>query len=341
MIIDCHGHYTTAPKALKAYRDQQIAALNTPAQTPIAPNLKVSDDEVRESIEKNQLRIQRERGVDLTIFSPQAGAMAHHIGNETTSKHWTQACNDMIHRVSTLYPDNFVGVCQLPQSPGANPANCVAELKRCVEQLGFVGCNINPDPSDGNWSGPPLTDRSWYPLYEAMIELDVPAMVHVSMSCNPNFHATGAHYINGDTTAFMQFIQADLFKDLPKLRFIIPHGGGAVPYHWGRYRGLAQDMKRPPATDLLKNVYFDTCVYHQPGIDLLLKVIPTDNVLFASEIVGAVKGIDPETGFHFDDTKRYIEANRSITPEVRNKIFSGNALKVYPRLQKRFGLAAA
>ncbi len=339
MIIDCHGHYTTAPKALKTYRDQQIASLNDAASNPIAPNLKVSDDEVRESIEKNQLRIQRERGVDLTIFSPQAGAMAHHIGNETTSKHWTQASNDMIYRVSTLYPKNFVGVCQLPQSPGVNPANCVAELKRCVEQLGFVGCNINPDPSDGNWSGPPLTDKSWYPLYEAMIELDVPAMVHVSMSCNPNFHATGAHYINGDTTAFMQFIQADLFKDLPQLRFIIPHGGGAVPYHWGRYRGLAQDMKRPPATDLLKNVYFDTCVYHQPGIDLLLKVIPTDNVLFASEIVGAVKGIDPETGQYFDDTKRYIEA-ASISSEARGKIFSGNALKVFPRLNRLPALAA-
>jgi len=335
MIIDCHGHYTTAPKALRNYRDQQIAALDDASKPAIAPNLKISDDEIRESIEKNQLRIQRERGVDLTIFSPQAGGMAHHIGNETTSKHWTQACNDMIHRVCTLYPGNFTGVCQLPQSPGVSPKNCVAELRRSVEQLGFVGCNINPDPSDGHWSGLPLTDRSWYPLYEAMVELDVPGMVHVSMSCNPNFHATGAHYINGDTTAFMQFIQSDLFKDFPALRFIIPHGGGAVPYHWGRYRGLAQDMKRPPLSELLKNVYFDTCVYHQPGIDLLLKVIPHDNVLFASEIVGAVKGIDPETGHYFDDTKRYIEAAAGISANARNRIFSGNALKVYPRLKQR------
>lgn len=334
MIIDCHGHYTTAPKALKTFREQQIAALANPALPVPVANLKVSDDEIRETIEKNQLRIQRERGVDLTIFSPQAGGMAHHIGNETTSRNWTQACNDMIHRVCTLYPKQFTGVCQLPQSPGVNPANCVAELKRCVQELGFVGCNINPDPSDGYWSGPPLTDKSWYPLYEAMVELDVPAMVHVSMSCNPNFHGTGAHYINGDTTAFMQLIQADLFKDFPALRFIIPHGGGAVPYHWGRYRGLAQDMKRPPLSELLKNVYFDTCVYHQPGIDLLLKVIPQDNVLFASEIVGAVKGIDPETGHYFDDTKRYIEAADFVTAESRAKIFSGNALKVYPRLNK-------
>ena len=141
-----------------------------------------------------------------------------------------------------------------------------------------------------------------------MVELDVPAMIHVSASCNPNFHTTGAHYINGDTTAFMQLITSDLFKDFPTLKFIIPHGGGAVPYHWGRYRGLAQDMKRPPLEELLlKNVYFDTCVYHLPGIELLTKVIPVDNILFASEMVGAVKGIDPRTGHHYDDTKRYID----------------------------------
>ena len=128
-------------------------------------------------------------------------------------------------------------------------------------------------------------------------------MIHVSASANRNFHATGAHYINGDTTAFMQFITGDIFKDFPTLRFIIPHGGGAVPYHWGRYRGLAQDLKRPPLPELLQNVFFDTCVYHQAGIDLLTKVVPVDNILFASEMVGAVRGIDPETGRHYDDTE--------------------------------------
>ena len=153
--------------------------------------------------------------------------------------------NDLIHRVCKLYPKNFAPVCQLPQSPGVSPANCIAELERCVKELGFIGCNLNPDPSGGWWKEPPLTDRWWYPLYEKMVELDVPAMVHVSSSCNPTFHFTGAHYINADTTAFMQLIQGDLFKDFPTLKLVIPHGGGAVPYHWGRYRGLAQDMKRP------------------------------------------------------------------------------------------------
>jgi 4-oxalmesaconate hydratase len=336
MIIDCHGHYTTAPKALEAWRKQQVVDLEKPGHVPSKGTLKIGDDEIRESLEGAQLKLQRSRGTDLTIFSPRAMAMSHHVGNETTSRHWSEHCNDLIHRVCTLYPENFVGVCQLPQSPGASPKGCIPELERCVKALGFIGCNLNPDPSGGYWTDPPLTDKWWYPLYEKMVELDVPAMIHVSASCNPNFHGTGAHYINGDTTAFMQLITSDLFKDFPTLKFIIPHGGGAVPYHWGRYRGIAQDLGRPPLKELLlNNVFFDTCVYHRPGIELLLKVIPADNILFASEMVGAVRGIDPETGQYYDDTKRYIDSIEGLSPDDREKIFHRNVAKVYPRFAAR------
>src|SRR3989441_5747087 len=295
MIIDCHGHYTTAPKQLEEWRKRQTAALEDSKHAPSKGTLGISDDEIRQSLEGAQLKQQRERGTDLTIFSPRAMGMSHHIGNETTSRHWSEHCNDLIHRVCSLYPENFVGVCQLPQSPGVSPANCIPELRRCVEELGFVGCNLNPDPSGGYWKDPPLTDRIWYPLYEEMVRLDVPAMVHVSSSCNPCFHGTGAHYINGDTTAFMQLLLADLFKDFPMLRFVIPHGGGAVPYHWGRYRGVSLETRQRPLEPLLDNVFFDTCVYHEPGIRFLTQVIPADNILFGSERIGAVKGREPNT----------------------------------------------
>jgi len=338
MIIDCHGHYTTAPAQLQAFRDSQIAAVK--AGSPLLPAgsqpqlSAISDDEIRASLEGAQLKLQRERGTDLTIFSPRASGMGHHIGDQKTSLTWTRACNDLIARVVSLYPGNFAGVCQLPQSPGAGLDEVVAELDRCVTELGFIGCNLNPDPSGGHWTAPALTDRFWYPVYEKMVALNVPAMVHVSASCNPAFHATGAHYINADTTAFMQFIQGDLFKDFPGLKLIIPHGGGAVPYHWGRYRGLAQDMKRPPLTALLNNVFFDTCVYHQPGIDLLGEVIPVDNILFGSEMVGAVRGIDPTTGHYYDDTRRYIEA-LPLAAADKHKIYEANARRVFPRLDAR------
>ncbi len=332
MIIDCHGHYTTEPTPFTDFRIAQIAAFKAGNPSPEFP--KISDDAIRESVEANQLRALKERGADMTIFSPRASGMGHHVGDESVSKIWTRHCNDMIHRVTQLFPDNFVGVCQLPQNPVAPIAHAIDELERCVNELGFVGCNLNPDPSGGMWTGVPLTDRAWYPFFEKMVELDVPAMIHVSGSCNPNFHMTGAHYINADTTAFMQFLQGDLFSDFPDLRLIIPHGGGAVPYHWGRYRGLADMMGKPPLTEhVMRNVYFDTCVYHQAGIDCLFEVIDVKNILFASEMFGAVKGIDPTTGHYFDDTKRYIDA-LNLSDEDQYQVFEGNARRVYPRLNR-------
>jgi 4-oxalmesaconate hydratase len=334
MIIDCHGHYTSAPEPHNLWREAQIAAFTSGDAQPSYPS--ISDDQIRESIEQNQLRLLTERGADMTIFSPRASAMAHHIGDASVSRAWATVCNDLIKRVVDLYPSTFVGVCQLPQSPGVPIAESIGELERCVSELGFVGCNLNPDPSGGNWTASPLTDKAWYPFYEKMVELDVPAMVHVSGSCNPNFHATGAHYLNADTTAFMQFLQGDLFADFPDLRFVIPHGGGAVPYHWGRYRGLADMLKKPPLREhVMKNVYFDTCVYHQAGIDLLTRVVPVDNILYGSEMFGAVKDVDPETGFHFDDTKRYIAATPNLDDAQRRAVFCDNALKVYPALRRQ------
>lgn len=331
MIIDCHGHYTTAPAKHTEWREQQKGAFKAGGDIdPAYPQ--ISDDEIRETIEANQLRLLRERGADMTIFSPRASAMAPHVGDAATNRIWAERSNDLIKRVVDLYPETFVGVCQLPQTPELSIDQSIAELERCVTELGFVGCNLNPDPSGGKFSAPPLTDRAWYPFFEKMVELDVPAMIHVSGSCNPAMHATGAYYIAADTIAFMQFIEGDLFRDFPDLRFIIPHGGGAVPYHWGRYRGLSDMLQRPPlAEHVMKNVFFDTCVYHQPGIDLLFEVIDVDNILFGSEMVGAVRGIDPQTGQYFDDTKRYIDA-LAIPDADKRKVFEGNARRVYPRL---------
>jgi 4-oxalmesaconate hydratase len=84
----------------------------------------------------------------------------------------------------------------------------------------------------------------------------------------------------------------------------------------------------------MKNIFFDTCVYHQPGIDLLLEVIENKNILFGSEMVGAVRGIDPLTGFFFDDTKRYIDAAK-ISQAEKIAIFSENVKNVFPRLEIR------
>jgi 4-oxalmesaconate hydratase len=330
MIIDCHGHYTTVPPEMEQYRQKQLADLSNLSKGEVG----ITDDQIRESLEGAQLKLQRERGTDLTFFSPRASAMAHHLGDEKANVFWAGHWNELIHRVGTLYPKNFVPVGMLPQFPGVSPDNCVEEMERAVREYNFVGFNLNPDPSGGYWTEPPLTDRWWYPVYEKLVELDVPAMIHVSQTKNPAFHFTGAHYINADTTAFMQLIMSSLFKDFPTLRFIIPHGGGAVPYHWGRYRGLAQDNGWPPLTEsVLNNVYFDTCVYHLPGMRVLLDVVPTKNILFGSEMVGAVRGIDPETGQYYDDTKRYVDAIPTLSEDQKRDIYENNVQRVFPRFK--------
>jgi 4-oxalmesaconate hydratase len=337
LIIDCHGHYTTAPEALGEYREQQKKDLEIdPLFEHVRGVINISDDQLRESLEGAQLKLQSERGTDVTIFSPRASWMGHHIGNQSTSKYWTEHCNELIYRITEMYPRNFIGAAQLPQSPEADLNASVTELERCVNQYDFVGCNLSPDPSGGYWTAPRLDDPYWYPIYEKMVELEVPAMIHVSGSCHRCFDTTGSHYLGADTTAFQQLMMAKtLFKDFPNLKFIIPHGGGAVPYHWGRFRGLSDMMKLQPLDEFIdNNIYFDTCVYHQEGIDLLADVVPTGNILFASEMVGAVRGIDSRTGHYFDDTKRYIDAC-ALSDEGKQMVFSGNARKVFSRLDAR------
>jgi 4-oxalmesaconate hydratase len=334
MIIDCHGHYTTAPDALGAYRDAQRATLKEdPTHQFDKGMIHITDDQIRESIINNQLKLQQERGTDVTIFSPRASWMGHDLGNASTSLAWTEQCNDLIKRVCDLFPENFVPVCQLPQSPTITMENSIRELERCVLEMGFIGCNLNPDPSGGYWKDKPMGDAFWYPFYEKMVELDVPAMIHVSGACHPCMHTTSSYYLGADTTAFVHLMMSDVLKDFPTIKFIIPHGGGAVPYHWGRFRGIAQDMGLGDLDErMLNNIYFDTCVYHQDGIDMLLDVIPTKNILFASEMIGAVRGIDPRTGHYYDDTKRYIDGNTKLTDEQRTAIFEGNIQRVFPRL---------
>jgi 4-oxalmesaconate hydratase len=329
MIIDAHGHYTTVPPGLRVFRALQISQMGRPTKAAIT----ISDDEIRASLEKGQIRLLDERGIDVMIFSPMASAMGHHFGNALTSRYWTEVNNELIHRVCKLYPDRFIGVCSLPQSPGVSPRECVAELERCITEFGFIGCNLNPDPSGGYWTGQPLGDEAWYPLYEKLEALGAAAMIHASATCNPAFHTTGSHYLNVDSTAFMQLMESRVFKDFPKLRLILPHGGGNVPYQAARYRALCIMNKWEPFDEFVKRLYFDTTVYSQEAMELLIKVVGTDNIVFASEMLGGVNTTDPNSGRSFDDNQRFIDGIPWLTAEDRTKIFAGNAAKAYPLLR--------
>ena len=145
MIIDCHGHYTTAPAAHNDWRDAQKAAFKAGEAPPPYPA--ISDDEIRETLEKNQLRLLRERGADMTIFSPRASAMAHHVGDEEVSKAWARANNDLIARCVALYPETFAGVCMLPQNPKADLAGSIEELSAASPSSASSAATSIPIPA--------------------------------------------------------------------------------------------------------------------------------------------------------------------------------------------------
>ena len=286
MIIDCHGHYTTEPAAQMEWRKAQLKLVENGDFRPTKALLEIGDDAIREG-KGNQLKQQRERGTDKTIFRRELLVWA--ITSALSTQAWSGHAFPMTWCIVSLNCTRIISsVSARFLSTRALSPNTAFGAEQAVNELGFIGCNLNLI-HPGQWLTRRLRINGGI-HFTKKCELDVPAMIHVSGSCNPNFHPTGAHYIAADTTAFMQLISGDLFKDFPSLKFVIPHGGGAVPFHWGRYRGLAQDMGKPRLDDhLLDNVFFDTCVYHQAGIDCMTKVVPVKNILFASEMVGAVQ----------------------------------------------------
>ncbi|MBB4689276.1 amidohydrolase family protein [Amycolatopsis jiangsuensis] len=335
MYVDCHAHFTSVPHVVKQWRNRQIAEYEQHGRRLSADGLELSDDELAEALSNGPVALQDRHRIELSLLSPIAGLMAHHYGDQETSVVWSRLSNEVIHRACRLFPDRFAGVCQLPQSPRGGIDASVAELRRCVEEFGFVGCNLNPDPSDGHWQAPPITDPYYYPLYAEMVELGVPAMVHASMSANPAVQGTCAHYLNADITVFMQLCQSDLFDRFPDLRLILPHGGGAVPYHWDRYQGVLYDQGRGDLLDIMgDNISFDTCLYGQRGMQLLVDTVPAKNLLFASEMIGAVRGVDPSTGRRYDDTRSLLESTGGLSEVDLAAIASANALRVFPRLAR-------
>ena len=157
-------------------------------------------------------------------------------------------------------------------------------------------------------------------------------MIHASATCNPAFHTTGSHYLNVDSTAFLQLLESRVLQDFPRLKIIISHGGGNVPYQAARYRALCLMNKWEPFEQFIGRLYFDTTVYSPEAMELLIRTVGVDNVLFASEMLGGVTTIDPATGRFFDDNRPCLEAIAGLTAEDRAKIYEHNVRRAYPRL---------
>ena len=113
--------------------------------------------------------------------------------------------------------------------------------------------------------------------------------------------------MNIDNTGIMQLLESRVFEDFPTLRIIMPHGGGVIPYQLARYRALSIMNKWEPFEEFMRRFYFDTAVYSPEAMELLIKIVGVDRLVFASEMLGGVTTIDPNTGRWFDDNKPLLD----------------------------------
>ena len=328
MIIDIHGH-TTAPDALYAYNYKQMMSRGDYGKMGV----KMSDDEVRDAM-KGHIALLDAAGTDLQLIMPRPWGIPAGQGTEKIMPWITEMVNDLIARQVAMHPDRCRGVAGLPQVDGVSPENCVAELERGIKELGFVGCMINPDPGEGAMTTPPMGDKFWYPLYEKMCELDVPGIIHTGNCCH-NRVTQSEHFINEEAIAGLSLLRSTVFGDFPNLKLVLAHGGGWIPYQVGRFRGGKAYANNGAKSfdrfdDALRQLHFDTVLYNQEAIDLLLKIVGSDNCLFGSDRPAAAsKRSDPDTGRILDDIRPLIEASDFLDDTGRQAVFEGNARRLF------------
>lgn len=330
MIIDSHAHIVMPPESFR-YMAELVGGRANPSTTPKIPEASLR--KVAEEIVRTMDAV----GTDVQFISPRPYLQMHSIKPARVTELWSRHCNDLIAGVVKLFPDRFRGVAGLPQhrhEPLAERA--IPELERCVNELGFVGCLINPDPTEGAEAPPPgLGDAYWHPLYEAMVRLEVAGLIHSAGSCQPRESYT-LKFINEESIAVISLLGSDTFEKFPDLKIVVAHGGGAIPYQMGRFRSWTVRKGEPVSfDDKLKRLYFDTCNYSQDALELLIKVAGKDNVLFGTEKPGTGSSRDPVSGRDYDDLKPVIENIAWLSEQDRRDIFECNCRRVYPRAFRR------
>lgn len=329
MIIDSHAHIVVPPESYK-FMAELVANRGNPR---LKSSGQVPDASVRAAAE-SILKIMDAVGTDIQFLSPRPYMQMHSVKPSMVPKLWVQHTNDLVHRTVRMFPDRFRAVAALPQFRDESPAACIEELRLRVEEQGFIGCLLNPDPTEGDGPPPPgLGDPFWDPLYEELCRLDVPALVHSAGSCSPRESYT-LKFINEESIGIMSVIQEGLLDRFPKLKLIFPHGGGAIPYQMGRFRAWSLRNGGAYFDDELRRLHFDTTTYDRNALELLFKTVGADRVLFATEKPGTGSARDPATGRDIDDLKPVIESIELLSAEDRRNVFECNCTRLYTRFRK-------
>jgi predicted TIM-barrel fold metal-dependent hydrolase len=328
--IDVHGH-VTAPDSLYVYKAGLVSHRGAHGRGDAALTAEAANAALDASSRSFGGISHRQHldnsGVDYQLISPRPYQLMHSESPGKIVQWFAEETNQAIALSCEVEP-RFKGIAGLPQTMETSPAAWTGELRRCVTEYGFVGAMVNPDPYEGLQQPPALGDRFWYPIWEALCELGVPALIH-SAGCRPPARESySLHFIQEETLAVTGLLQSSVFKDFPDLKLIVSHGGGAVPYQRGRfYPGAFR--QGTTYRDQLRNLYYDTCLYTQDSIELLIKAVGADRCLFGTEKPGTGSVKDPATGRWVDDIHLLIDDIEWLDETERDQIFAGNAQQLF------------
>jgi len=328
MIIDCHGH-VSPPVELGSYK----AGLLSHRGSHGRGRVNVTDEQLvaaahdKEHWPDGHIELLHRHGTDMQLISPRPFQM---MSSEKPTRlvHWfCEEVNTIIHRQCTLLPDLFIPVGGLPQAAGEPIEAVFAEMDRCVS-MGFKGFLLNPDPyENGGEEAPGLGDRYWYPLYEKLCELDLPAHIHATGSRSERAPYS-LHFINEETTATYNLCTSSVLDDFPDLKIVVSHGGGAIPYQLGRFESQSR-RGNYLFSDRMAKLYFDTVLYTEAALRLLIETVGPERCLFGSECPGTGSTIDPATGETMDHTAPMIQKFDWLSEADKKLIFEDNAKKVF------------
>lgn len=332
MVIDSHAHLN-APEVFYAYKARLQASGGLHRGDP-----KISDEALAAAAARNVAALD-EVGTTIQVLSPRPYQLMTSARPERIVHWWVAANNDLIRRTVDLHPDRFAGMAALPVCPGRPVEDALDELDRIAELPQFVGVLLNPDPSEGAGTAPPLGDEYWYPLFDRLVAHDLPALVH-SAGCFNERETYSEHFITEESIAVLTILRSNTLVDFPGLKLIISHGGGSVPYQIGRWQaerlmpslGGSADAERFEVA--LRRLWFDTVLHHPPSLRLLFETVGADRCLFGTERPGSGSVADPDTGRQMDDIKPVIEAMPGLSDGEKELVLAGNAKKVFTRLSR-------
>ena len=341
MIIDSHAHLN-APPELYAYQAALLSSRGGQGRNGSG----VTDAQLEEYGDRT-LAVMDSVGTDVQLISPRPFQASHSATPSKVVHWWTAEVNEAIARQVQQFPGRLAGVAGLPQAYGETPEKWAGELEKAIKDLGMVGCLLNPDPSEGSGYVPPLGDPWWYPLYEKMVELDVPALIH-SASCQNGRESYSEHFITEESIAVLSLLNSEVFLRFPTLKIVVSHGGGSVPYQIGRWRAarlhpklLTGQVLQESFDESLRRLWFDTVLHAPLALELLVRTVGADRCLFGTEKPGSGSAPDPTTGRDLDDLKPVIEGFDFLDTAEKEAIFYGNALSLYslPALDAAVGSA--